>query len=295
MDQNNGNHQNGQGNIPDNPYTQYYSEYIVTLDKLDKDAVSKPRRIVSLVLCAVSSMLILCFCVFAAVMVYQYVNVNVSSSAGTAEYLFASIIYYIYFMAFSLAASIIAKIINRKSIWSVINFILMGVILAAVISLSFVVPGMARTKRSEKSNEVSAALNRDIKEVLADYRFDVEDIDGDYSYDLEGPYEVWIYVSSEASKKKIQKLDDFLEDIYDMESSRDYRVTFKINPVYFEPDDDNSLVYINAYEFQYNHLSPKPKTAHIDRHLNTVFEYSPRESGRVPEKLVKGNMLIVVR
>ncbi len=72
MEQNGNGNQNGQGNYqginntPDNPYTEYYQQYIVTPEQKKKE-VSKPKRVGSMILCTLSDMFMLSFSVMWAV------------------------------------------------------------------------------------------------------------------------------------------------------------------------------------------------------------------------------------
>ena len=129
---------------------------------------------------------------------------------------------------------------------------------------------------------------------MKDYSFDIQDFDEDYCYHDDDEYEIWIYVSSEASREQISNLDDFLEELYNMDSSVEYEITFTVHPVYFEPDDDSRFVFLKSYDFKYDRLSHHPERADIDDHID-VGIYDPRESSHVPESVEEGQMLIVIR
>ena len=129
---------------------------------------------------------------------------------------------------------------------------------------------------------------------MEEYSFDVQDFDGNYKYRKDKDYDIWIYVSSEASESQIRKLDDLLEDLYSMDSSREYRIRFTVHPVCFEPDDNSSFVFLDTYYFEYEKSFDNPEWADIDEHLY-VNKYSQRETSHVPEALEKGDMLIVIR
>jgi hypothetical protein len=120
------------------------------------------------------------------------------------------------------------------------------------------------------------------------------DIDEDFIYQMDTNYEIWIYVSSEASKEQISKLDEFLEGLYEMDSSREYQITFEVHPLVFEPDDNSRFVFKKPYTFRYETLSPHPAQADIDKHIH-VLEYDRRDTSHVPESVEDGVMLIVVR
>ena len=300
MEQNGSGNQNGQGNYqginnaPDNPYTEYYQQYIVTPEQKKKE-VSKPKRVGSMILCALSDMFMLSFSVMWAVFSYQEISGFRDSDMTVSNFIAATVMIFFYFMITCLPVSIIAKVLNPKSKWPVINFVSMFVLLAVMITLSFFIPGWADDQKRSRSEKISEALNSDVEELLKDYSFDVQDFDVDYEYLPDGKYNVWVYVSSEATKRQISEVDELLEGLYGMDSSSEYGITFKVHPVYFEPDDDSRFVFLHTYEFTYRSYSPRPQSADIDDALDSVWEYSPRKQGHVPEELEKGQLLIVVR
>ena len=299
MEQNKINNQNGQVNYPeiksapDNPYTEYYNEYIVNPNDTNK-AISKGKRVTSIILCAVSNMVMVSFFVMWIAIIFELVTgyrddeVTVDVSVGLSLSLYA------YLMVISLALAIVAKVLNRKSKWALINIISVFVILVVVIVVSLIVPGKAENNRHDRSGIITEALNSDVEDLMGDYSFDVQDFDKKYKYRDGKDYDIWIYISSEASEDQIEELDDFLEDLYDMDSSRKYMITFTVHPVYFEPDDDSSFVFLDTYEFEYSKISPTPEWADIDDHMY-VGVYPQRKTSHVPESLEKGQMLIVIR
>ncbi len=147
MEQNNGNYQNGGGNppdlnkTPDNPYTQYYHEYIVTPGEV-KNEVSKSKRVGSIVLCALSDMVMLSLTVYWIVLAYQAVN-GYAGVIDTGSFLAVTLLLFVYFMPGALVPSIIAKALNRKNKWALINLICLGVILVTILVLSFILPAWA--------------------------------------------------------------------------------------------------------------------------------------------------------
>lgn len=299
MDQDKNKNLNGQVNnpgikgVPGNPYTTTYQEYIV--DPGAKiTGVTRGRKVASMVLCALADMTMLTFCVMLFVFIYQLLIGYRNETVTTENFTVGSLVVFAYFNVISLTLSIVAKALNRKSIWAVFNFILIGIILAAVIAVSQIVPGMVNDKRKERDSAVTEALNSDIEDLMREYSFDVQDYDEDYKYRKDSEYDIWVYISSEASDKKIREVDDFLEDIYSMDSSRENKITFVVHPVYFEPDDDSRFVFLHTYEFQYETLSPRPYWADIDDHIK-VWEFDARETSHVPEEVEKGQMLIVIR
>ena len=125
-------------NAPDNPYNQYYQQYLVEPGD-EKKEISKGKRIASMVLCAVSNMGLLSFCVYWVVNfylmgIYGGGNQTVSNSVVFTLSLFA------YFMTVFLTTSVVAIVINRKSRWAVINFILIGVVFSTVMLISYIAP-----------------------------------------------------------------------------------------------------------------------------------------------------------
>ena len=120
------------------------------------------------------------------------------------------------------------------------------------------------------------------------------ELNEDFIYQMDTNYEIWIYVSSEASKEQISKLDEFLEGLYEMDSSREYQITFEVHPLVFEPDDNSRFVFEKPYTFRYEKQSPHPEHADIDKHIH-VGEFDRRDPSHVPESVEDGVMLIVVR
>lgn len=148
MEQNNNTHQD-MNNVPDNPYNQYYRQYIVDPGKA-KEEVSRGRQIASIVLCAVSNMVLLVFCVYWAFTYFvngisDSVKNNVSNSVTFSFGLFA------YFAIMFVTTSVVAKVLNRKSKWATINFILIGVVLVAVMTISFYAPSAVTRVKSKHS------------------------------------------------------------------------------------------------------------------------------------------------
>ena len=299
MEQDKNNYQNGQVNdpgtnsAPGNPYSEYYREYIVDPEK-QKNRPSKSKRLVSIILCTVSNMLMVLFCVMWISLVFQLLTGYQEVDVTTDSLIAVSSLLFIYLMVISLALAIVAKALYHKSLWAVINIILFFVILAILIISCLILPGKIEDNASERNTIITEALNSDVEELIGKYSFDVQDFDKDYKHHNGNEYDIWIFFSSEASEDQIKELDDFLEDLYDMDSSHEYKITFTIHPVYFEPDDDSCFVYLDTYNFEYDKLSPKPKSADIDRHMN-IGAYPKRKTSHVPVELEKGQMLIVVR
>ena len=111
-----------QNNAPDNPYTQYYQEYIAKPVATDKKPLG-PKQIISMILCGVSSAFIFIFVLILLVLI-------ISGNAGRTE----DVRFTIYFLSIiSLGPAIVAKVLNRKSIWALINIICLGVLFVSLI------------------------------------------------------------------------------------------------------------------------------------------------------------------
>ena len=137
MEQNKENH--SEVNIPNNPYTFDYDEYIAQPGVVNT-GISKGKRITSLVLCIVSSVLLFAFCVFWSVVTYinmGEVNLTVDASLAYSAMLF------VYFGPLFLATAIVAKILNRKSVWALINIILSCLALVVIMILSVILPSIS--------------------------------------------------------------------------------------------------------------------------------------------------------
>lgn len=301
--ENKDNLQNGQGNYqqvnnaPNNPYTQYYREYIVEPGTAANE-VSKPKRVASIFLCALSSMVLFSFVVMYTVFFYQ-IYMDPSSEMTVEKCLSFSVLFFLYLSPGFLVTAIIAKVINRKSTWALFNIILICVIFVLLIVGSFLLPlwsqGLADAKRS-KVEEFSDAWNDGVEDLLDKYEFDVEDMNEDYFFEDGISYDVWVYVSSEATDKQLSDVNKFLEELYDLDDDLykyDYQLYFKVHPVYYEPGDDSSFVFGHT-----NNIWPGSATrgaARINVNLDSVFLYAPRETSHVPERLEQGDLLIVVR
>ena len=136
-------------NVPNNPYNQYYQQYIVDPGQA-KEEVSKGRRITSMVLCAVSNMTLLVFCVYWGFM-YFVQGLSTSVEMDVSKRLIFSFGLFAYFMVLFLTTSVVAKVLNRKSKWATVNFILIGVVFATVMCLSLITPSQATPVKSKHS------------------------------------------------------------------------------------------------------------------------------------------------
>lgn len=68
---------------------------------------------------------------------YQEITGFRDSDMTVSNFIAATVMLFFYFMITCLPASIIAKVLNPKSKWPVINFVSMFVLLAVMITLSF--------------------------------------------------------------------------------------------------------------------------------------------------------------
>lgn len=117
----------GVNNVSENPYTQYYQQYIAKPVTAEKKPVS-PKQIISMILCIVSSLFIF---IFALIWIFILIA---GGSAGTENVRFT-----IYFLSIiSLGPAIAAKVLNRKSKWALINIICFCVLFVAVIVMNLV-------------------------------------------------------------------------------------------------------------------------------------------------------------
>ena len=119
----------GQNNIPDNPYTESYLKYIakpVTAETKASGAAAKalsPKQIISMILCGVSTAWIVIFVALLALII-------LSGNGGRTE----DVRFTIYFLSIiSLGPAIVAKVLNRKSIWALVNIICLGILFVALI------------------------------------------------------------------------------------------------------------------------------------------------------------------
>ena len=125
---------------PNNPYTQDYREYIVDPGEAKRE-VSKPRRVVSIVLCAISNLILLGFCVIWAVCFYTVV-IDDAANMGYWGGALLTLMLFLYLMPGFLITSIVAKILNRKSKWALINLIAIGIITVGFFLISLIVPAL---------------------------------------------------------------------------------------------------------------------------------------------------------
>ena len=121
-------------NVPDNPYSEYYQEYIADPEQVKKE-VSKARRVASTITCAASDAIVL---TLGGMWTYFFVSAASYSSEINVDGIFAfTLLFLIYFLP-ALALSIVAKCINHKSKWALINIICISVFMGLMIALSFV-------------------------------------------------------------------------------------------------------------------------------------------------------------
>lgn len=282
-------------NTPDNPYTTLYNNYIAKPeDRNVKPTNSNLKWILATIFCALSNVLMAGYFGLWGAFTFEIIADHRTAATTIETYSMFSVGLYLYFILMALGFSIAAKVLHRKSIWAVINIILSVAILAFVFILSPVVVKKGQEHKLNQEETITEELNSDIEELMEEYSFDVMDIDEDFIYQMDTNYEIWIYVSSEASKEQISKLDEFLEGLYEMDSSREYQITFEVHPLVFEPDDNSRFVFKKPYTFRYETLSPHPAQADIDKHIH-VLEYDRRDPSHVPESVEDGVMLIVVR
>ena len=121
-----------QGQDNNNPYTREYQKYIakpvINTEIADKNPI-RPKQIISMILCGVSSLAM-------GFLVFIWALIIISGNAGKSD----DVSFTIIFLSFtSLAPAIVAKVLNRKSIWAVINMICLGVLFAALIVINLVV------------------------------------------------------------------------------------------------------------------------------------------------------------
>ena len=280
-------------NAPDNPYTTYYNQYIANPNE-QKNQTPKSKWLLATIFCAISDILMVGYLGLWGAFIFQLLTGSRDELIDADKFTMVSIWLYIYILIISLALSIVAKAVHRKSIWAVINFILLAVILAAEFIFCPIVTDKAQSNKIDREKTITKELNSDIEDLLKEYSFDVQDFDEDYRYHKDDEYHIWIYVSSEASRKQINEVDKFLEAVYDMDSSREYKITFVVHPVYFEPDNDDRFVFEKTYKFTYEKISGNPEWADIDDHID-VWEYDPRKTSHVPESVEEGQLLIVIR
>ena len=294
MQENNSNNQNI-NNVPGNPYTEYYHEYIVDPIQL-KNEVPKPKRIASIILCVVSTMMLVSFPVMWIAMAYSTIT-NSTSVLDFGTSVGASVLLFVYFLPGMLIPAIIAKILNRKNKWPIINIICMSVIFVTVLVLSFFLPKWADDSTVLSSVyrqdvRISEMWNSDVEELLDEYSFDVADNDRYFSNLSGDPYEIRIFVSSEATQTQIDELNDFLQQLRDLDKNSKYRMVIKVYPCYFEPGNNSSFVYTPRYRIEYDSTD---REIDIENSLYDDLENRRRVPGHVPEELEEGNLLIVVR
>ena len=116
--------------FPDNPYNQYYQEYIKDPEEA-KNEVSKPKQVGSMVLCGISTAWVVLTCCFWAILYAAGVDPDKAINFGIAMF---------FFLCFMLIPAIIAKAVNRKSKWAVICIICVCIVIAAVIAMSIFMP-----------------------------------------------------------------------------------------------------------------------------------------------------------
>ena len=117
-------------NFPENPYNQYYQEYIKDPEK-EKNEVSRSKQIGSMVLCGVSTAWVVLTCCFWAILYAAGVDPDKAINFGIAMF---------FLFCVMLIPAIIAKVINRKSKWAVIDIICVCIVFVAVIAMSILMP-----------------------------------------------------------------------------------------------------------------------------------------------------------
>ena len=122
----------GTNNVPENPYTQSYQKYIVkpvTKPAASTEKAIGPKQIVSLILCGVSSVWIFLFSLTMLLLI-------ISGNAGNSEDITFTLFF---FTLISLSPAIVAKVLNRKSIWALINIICLSILFVAEIVIYLLV------------------------------------------------------------------------------------------------------------------------------------------------------------
>lgn len=202
----------------------------------------------------------------------------------------------VYFMPGALVTSIIAKALNRKSKWALINIIAACALFVTMLVISLFLPSWGRSinaSGSSRDGGISGDWNRDVEELLEEYDFDVTDMDEDYSHLSGDTYEIRIFVSSEASDSDIDEINDFLRDLIELEQKTKYHhMVVRIYPCYFEPGDNSSFVYTKRFRLKED---TSPSDIYIEDSLYDGLKNARRVPGHVPEELENGNLLIVVR
>lgn len=202
---------------------------------------------------------------------------------------------FLFFLPGFLVPAVIAKVINRKSIWALINIVLICVLFVVVIIVSIFAPnwvGNVNHSYHAGDTNISDEWNSDVKKLLREYSFDVADIDENYTHLKGDTFDLRIYVSSEASQKEINELNDFLKELRNLDKDSRYRIRIRVYPCYFEPGNNSSFVYTPRYTIEYDSTD---RDIDIEESLYDDLDNGRRVPGHVPEELEDGNLLIVVR
>lgn len=117
-------------NVHDNPYNKDYQEYMAGLREAKKE-ITKPRRIASIILCSFSTGWIFLTSFF---WVLLYLISNDNGSPVTS----AIIMFFLFCVM--LIPAVIAKIVNRKSKWALIDIICTCIVLVVVMITGIICP-----------------------------------------------------------------------------------------------------------------------------------------------------------
>ena len=165
--------------------------------------VPKSKKIMATVFCGVSNFLMVAYLGYWGELAYEILNEYRDDLATAKDFTTLAVFLYVFFLFVALALSIVAKVLYRKSKWAVINFVLLGAILAFALIVSPIVVEKGQANRQNKEELITEELNSEIENLMEEYSFDVMDLDEDFIDQMDGNFEIWIYVSSEASSGQI--------------------------------------------------------------------------------------------
>lgn len=197
----------------------------------------------------------------------------------------------------ALVLAIIAIATNKRKAWGIVCIIVDGLLVLAgtVLLIIVIAAGVSAVNNmqdfyaSQYQIDITDSCPDDIRSLLDKHDFDVAIMDEDYDSSVVS-LEIHIYISSNASREKIDDASYFLEELRAL--CDHYAGRARVYPVYFDPDDENSFIHL--YDFSVTSNTVKSRF-NLYNQITSAQSYMERVHGEVPDELEEGDILIVIQ
>ena len=259
------NNQNYQGNPyyanynydPNNPYYQYDPNYPVYQNvQVINTAEKKPRSVKALNI--ISTILTILSVITAPFLFFMILLVGFGAMAPAVFQIIGVCIALALGVFVSLALSIVAKIINHRSVWALVNIIVdCAVIVFPIISAAYLinnpVPVEDHSLAKVEINSDESPYYEDMMESLESHDFDEVYTQITTKNQQVYYYRIDIYISSEATDEEIEEIEEYLKELRDIfkQANKDnaYPNGMKadVEIHYYIPDEEKGSYYLGSH------------------------------------------------